>query len=357
MVKRATHEPLIDRKTWELAQRKRAAEKERTSFAPRNPAYYLKQLFVCGHCGKNLTGRTEIDRAGKRTVVYVCPTYIAGKCGGFDVKCGYQRISHDDAEQMLLDKIAELGLEYDQTASQDARANLQDRLARLGHDGEDFVKKWQTWVDEGIGALIEYLQRTYEPEWPAFRRLQKLAFRALWDEGLDKKDFNRLPLTLAEFKKAIQEAEKIAVEQAKKKLTELREEHKAYTKNWVRASDEMQSVLKQEIERLETQIHEWEPRTVPLTKRLERLLVAEKARQAEREKLVAEWPAMENREKGEAMRRLFKTVTLFWGKKFHPASKKPTRPRKTNRLGRYSYPLQKERIQWVFASSDLESSS
>jgi hypothetical protein len=86
------------------------------------------------------------------------------------------------------------------------------------------------------------------------------------------------------------------------------------------------------------------------------LYAAEAERQAEREKLLAEWPTLEGREKGEALRRLFDTVTLFWDKQFHPALHKPTRPRKTDRTGRWSYTLKRDAIKWAFATSDLGSS-
>ena len=38
----------MDWKIWRLAQRKLAAEEEQTSYAPRNPACYLKQFLVWG---------------------------------------------------------------------------------------------------------------------------------------------------------------------------------------------------------------------------------------------------------------------------------------------------------------------
>src|SRR5262249_51333682 len=78
LLKQDTHEALVDRKTWELAQKKLADERERISYAPRNPAYYLKQLFVCGHCGKGLAARTENGAGREKVVIYVCSTYIAG---------------------------------------------------------------------------------------------------------------------------------------------------------------------------------------------------------------------------------------------------------------------------------------
>ena len=100
IVQKGTHTPLIDPKTWELAQEKLAGEQDaaregRKSFSPRNPAYYLKQLFVCGHCGKPMRGRTEIDgKTRKRTIMYACSSYIQGRCGGYETPCGYHRIAH-----------------------------------------------------------------------------------------------------------------------------------------------------------------------------------------------------------------------------------------------------------------------
>src|SRR5262249_10468955 len=78
LLKQDTHEALVNRKTWELARQKTAAERERTSHAPRNPAYYLKQVFVCGHCSKGMAARTDTDPDSKvRRVYYGCSTYRA----------------------------------------------------------------------------------------------------------------------------------------------------------------------------------------------------------------------------------------------------------------------------------------
>jgi hypothetical protein len=361
LVRKATHDALIDRKTWELAQQKLQAERERTSYSPRNPAYYLRQLFVCGHCGKGMAGRTEIDKnTGARTVMYVCSTYVAGRCNGHPVPCGYQRITHEDAERLLLDKIVELDLPFDETASAGARANLEARLARLGHEDEESEKQWQRWMHEGIQALIGHLAEEYGLDWgPEFRRMQKAACRFYWGhldgEPDDYRPGGGVVGSLADLKRAVQEIEAAGVGEAQRKLGELREEHRAFTLKWVKATDAMQAVLKQEIERLEAEIREWEPRTVPLSGRLKALYAAEAERKAEREKLQAEWPSLDNREKGEAMRRLFTTVTLFWEKHHHPPLANPprTRPRKTNRQGRNSYTLQRDRIKWGFAVSDL----
>jgi hypothetical protein len=138
----------------------------------------------------------------------------------------------------------------------------------------------------------------------------------------------------------------------------LEAEHAVYTKSWAKASDLQQGVLKAEIERLEREINLWKPRTVPLSERLSTLYAAEAELREEREKLLAEWPALEAREKGEAMRRLFKKVTLFWEKTHHPPLAKPprVRPRKTARKGRYSYTLRRDQIRWEFSTLVLDDS-
>jgi hypothetical protein len=188
------------------------------------------------------------------------------------------------------------------------------------------------------------------------QRLRKLALDVYCGDEINGRDSGRLPLALREFNKGLRQAEQAAVTQAERKLTELRQEHKALTLNWVRATDEMQVVLKREIEGREAEIREWEPRTVGITERLSKLYEAEEERQAERERLAAEWPKLESREKGEALRRLFHTVKLYWDRTFHPPEQNPSRPRKTQRAGRYSYRLQTGRIEWHFAALDSGSS-
>jgi hypothetical protein len=353
LVRRNTHEPLVDRATWERARAKLADEAERVSYSPRNPAYYLKQLFVCGHCGQGMVGRTE-NWHGKKTVMYLCSSYAAGSCNGYRTDCGYHRITHEDAEQMLLDKIAELDLPLDNTASAAARDNLHARLDQLRFEGLESIRCYDRWIAEGVRALTGYLDEVYGPDAPAFRHLRELARHHYTRIETTERDFKGLCLDLAAFKQAVQEAEAAAVEEAEAKLDELAGEHRDYTKAWARANDFQQGVLKEEMERLEEEMAEWRERAVPLADRLADLRRRIEERGAERKKLLAEWPALEGRERGEALRRLFKTVTLFWEKTYHPPS--PKRARKTARRGRYSYILLRDRIQWVFAEFNVRTS-
>jgi hypothetical protein len=57
LIHKNVHKGLVSRQVWNMAQEKLDDEKVRTSFSPQNPAYYLKPILVCGHCGKNMTGR------------------------------------------------------------------------------------------------------------------------------------------------------------------------------------------------------------------------------------------------------------------------------------------------------------
>lgn len=335
IVKKDTHEGLIDRKTWALACRKLECESERTSFSPRNPAYYLKQLLVCGHCGKNMTGRME-GLPGHKKPIYVCSSYIVGRTNGQETECGYHRISHDDAERMLLAKIEELGLEYDQSKSEAARGSVDRLLERLDSQDREASEKLQQFLTEGVQAFSAYMQETLGSSPSARVRL--------------KKDIPAL-------RKSVEKAEKTAMLKAQAKLTELKEEHANYTRSWAKASELQQSVLKSDIDALEAQISEWQERATPLRDRFGAIFAEDTARHAERSQLKSEWPSLDAREKGESLRRLFERVTLRWDRQFIPSAKKPARERKTDRKGRFRYTLNSRDIGWELHTSNLSRSS
>ena len=359
IIHKDTHKGLIDRKTWNLAVKK--LKGTRTSFSPRNPDYYLKQIFVCGHCGKNMTGRTEIDPSTKeRRVVYFCSTYITKKIAGTESLCGAHRITHADAEQMLLDKIRELNVPFDESASDPARDNLRQRYGKLEEADEEALQQLWTWIDEGANALVTYMKKTAGVKGRAVSSLEKLAkqYYRTGSTAAFKNPRNRelLPVALADFKKAVKEAEAAEVDYAREKVAELRKQHKACTLDWVAASAMQREVLKDESDRLEAEIKEWEPRTVPLPQRLKSLGAEDTQRGMERAAVLDEWPKLDAREKGEALRRLFDTVTLYWNSKFNPAEENPKRERKTDRPGRYRYTLDLKRIEWQLGALNLSGS-
>jgi hypothetical protein len=177
------------------------------------------------------------------------------------------------------------------------------------------------------------------------------------DKPADYRPCGRLlPMDLKELRTALRAAEAEAVREANEKLTELKKEHRELTLAWAKATELGQGVLKEEIGLLEKELGKWEPQALPVTKRIADMLAVEERQRAERRKLLSEWSTLESREKGEALRRLFKKVTLFWEQSFRPARAKPTRPRKTTRPGRFSYSLRRDRIAWNFTASVLGSS-
>jgi hypothetical protein len=356
VIKRGTHKGLIDRKLWNDTQKKLLDEESRTSFAPRNPAYYLKQIFVCGHCGKNLSGRTEIDPTTKaRKVVYVCQSWMQAKANGQDGPCGHHRITHDDAEKLLMDKIKQENLKYDQTASELARSNTKSRLKQTTAEWEQANMQAEDYYT-GAEALIEVLQSDYGVPKAQLKKL-KLFVDVYYTEGgkIPRKP-NGLSLSLEDFKKAVREVEAAAVQGAEKELKAFEARHKRLTLAWAEATDMSKQHLKAELDKVEQQVQECKPKTERLSDRVSRLFNTVRSTYTERMRLLDEWPAMENREKGEALRRVFKTVTLYWKGTFHSAEKQPGRPRKTKRPGRWSYKLLTDKIKWDFESTSLGSS-
>jgi hypothetical protein len=349
IVMEGTHKAIVGRKTWQRAKEKLAAEQEHTSYAPRNPRYYLKNVLVCGHCGKGMVGRLEGG-----TVVYVCRSYAEGRSNGHDVACGFHRIRHDDAERMLLDKIKEQNLEFEQMVSTAARENLEERLAQLGHDNEAFAAQWRAYLDEGIDALADYVIKEYGVNYPELPRIRRLALDHFCGDELADSNFNRLPLELAAFHKALRVVEAEAVAAAHRKIAELTKDVERFTLGYMETTGIMQQdVLKRKADEAEAGVAKWRPCTVPLSERIDRLFAAEKEQTAEREALLEEMPTLEYRERGEAFRRLFTRVELYWDQEWRPRAERPTRERKTDRPGRYKYTLRNDLTVWALAATDL----
>ncbi len=357
LIKKDTHEPLVSREAWQLTQERLAAELDRTSHSPRNPQYFLKQVLVCGHCGKSMSARTEIHpKTRARTVVYVCSSYLKGRTNGVSANCGYHRITHRDAEQLLLNKLTSLGLQYDESVCEPARNHLRLQLSRL-YDAEDEMRdQWGGWLQAGVDAVEEYCQDTFGLDEPCLKTI-RCATRNFYRLGGKESHHckGKLPQCVADIRQTVKAAERTITEKAKKRLTELKEKHYKLTiANLTEATDKMRQVAKKEIERIESEIDQMESQLVPLSERFRQLHREEDRRLEERKRLRNEWKNIGDREKGEALRRIFRTVKLYWNKRFHPSEQVPSRPRKTSRLGRFSYTLQSDRIEWHRGILDSE---
>jgi hypothetical protein len=359
MLKEDTHEGLIDKQTWDRAQERLAAEKERPGYSPRNGNHWLTPVLFCGHCGRGMTGRADKGPGGEKITVYLCLSYVKGQRDGHPTSCGYQRITHEVAERLLLAKLEELGRPLSAEAGTAAWANLQERLARLGVEDEAAQEQWLKWLDEGVSALAEFLLGR-NPElgaYPTFLKLRRLISSFLL--GVVEGDDDRqprpcLPVTLGDLRQAVKEAEAEATAAARARVAELTaEQDRLIAQLGEDLPERVKTGIRNRLKEQDRELTEWEERTVPLSDRVARLEAAEDKRQTEREKLLAEWPTLEGREKGEMLRRLFKRVELFWSRTWHPAPARPTRPRKTRRPGRWSYDLDLSKTRWHLAEQAL----
>lgn len=347
LVKEGTHEALIDAKVFELAEKRLLEEENKRCFAPRNPAHFLKRILVCGHCGKALIGRMETHpKTKQKKAVYVCASYMNGQANGAESGCGYQRITHDEAEKMLLEKLGSLGKRVEVIEGEHGKINIIGRLKKLDEQDDESMPGWESWMIDGVTLLEEYFGEVF-PEYRGDIRLTRAAIEYMInpsDEEVAERE--GLPISRDRMEIALMGLENKMVTEATERVKKLREEHTALTRSWVRATEEMQRVIKEDIETIERDLKVWEERSVPLSERVRKLDEEAKQRQAEREKLLEEYPSLEQRAKGEALRQHFREVKLFWTKEWHEAKPNKYRKRKTDREGRWSFTLDVTKTKW-----------
>lgn len=346
LVKQDTHKGLITRQVWKLAQEKIAAMDERPSFSPRKPEYYLKPILVCGHCGENMTGGWE-GKGDKKIVAYMCSSYRSGKSNGQKVKCGSHRITHADAERLLLDKIKELKLDFDELGSMAVTASIKQSLDLVEMEKYDNAAKDEKLIAEGIAALRAYYKGNYDSTSAARKRFEEAAKQQYEFWKIDRTLFTK------QFREIVRHAEAESVAEAKAKLAKLDKDHTRLTAGWGDATDKMREKLKSQAADIESQMDAWKDRTKTISERLAEIRQTGHEMYDRYSSLLDEWPALELREKGESLRRIFKTVKLYWQPHFHPSSDSPSRPRSTNRDGRFSYELLTDKIGWEFAALNL----
>jgi hypothetical protein len=298
-----------------------------------------------------MCGSTEIiPGTDERRVVYFCSTYKSGKSSGQTVKCGAYRITHEDAERLLLDKINELKLQQDEIASAVSHKSLRHAIVNTDIAHLQNAEQEDRLIADGVAALIAYYKSNYQPSANKLERFQQFA-QMQYDRTpyRDKKLFD-------EFRHIVREAEADSVKRAKAKLVKLDKAHTALTSDWLGATNQMREKLTLQAKTLESEMEVWKERTKPISASLKEISKEGTALAEKYSSLLHEWPALELREKGESLRRLFKTVTLYWDATFKPRSKKPSRPLKTNRKGRNSFTLLKDKIRWEFSSPKLDGS-
>jgi hypothetical protein len=350
LIKRGTHKGLITQQVWKDAQQKIADMNKRPSFTPRKSEYYLKPILVCGHCGKNMTGGMEGKRPNQ-FVTYFCSTYKSGKSNGQESKCAAYRITHAHAEKLILDKIKEAKLEYDQFTSAFRAGEFDHATGSAEVDYDRASEKERGLIQEGILALRRYYDENYSN---SKKQREKFYEFTRFQYGLRGLKF---PDT-KEFRHIVAKAESEAVEIAKKKLQALEQKHGGLTSAFTdpKATAMMKEKIASEAEVIEREIPVWKERIRPMSARIKDARQLTRASAERFSKLEDEWSVLEMREKGEALRRIFKSVTLYWEKQFHPSEDNPRRKRRTNRQGRYSYKLLTDKIGWEFSASNLDGS-
>jgi DNA invertase Pin-like site-specific DNA recombinase len=354
ITKEGTHKAIISKKLWALTVQRRARDAKNTAanntiLPARSPDYYLKGLLVCGHCGKYMTSRKEKKRA-----VYCCTEYSTAHSNGLAGACGYQTIDHRVAEAMILEKLKAMNIEFDKLMKGTPKDELRRRIEDIEYMEEDSREAELEIIKVGAAAVVDYFGAAYALSPGDLTAIKHASQQFLeWGGKLTKQQRESLPVSLAEFKQAFKAAEAAAVTKAERQVRKLKVEHAKLTVfQATTATPQQQEVLRPKIAELEGQIADWTSKCMPVRERLREIGGTYRALKEEQEELLKEWAGMDERVRGEALKRIIAKVVLYWDKVWHPAEAIPSRERTTQRPGRYSYHLDLSKTQWVFQGSD-----
>lgn len=341
VVEKNAHKPLIDKKVWAAAQKRLAKEKSLNgaNYSPRNPHYWLKGLLTCGHCGKSMVGRTEKGRG----VVYVCVDFVNGNMTGIKDKCGYHAIRHVDAERMLLDTLTDRGIEWEELGRREL-PKADDQLRGVKGQAAEASKALDRIIDDGIEAFVRYADGAYAGLSKKERRSAAEYFES-YSEGLPKGEYKKLGA-------AISRAEQAAAKFAQESLAKVEARHKKITLATLDATAAQRPIFNEECRLLESQMAELRAAAVPVSVRLDAAYDRIEEIAANIARIKKEIDRAPDRLKGELLKSVIDKATLFWTRQHVPPSANPTRPRTTERNGRYRYSLDTSRITVDFVSSD-----
>ncbi len=146
------HEPLVDRKTFDIVQRKL---KSRQRPRQTGEISLFAGLIKCGECGKSLTIRYTNDKHPKQ--IYSCKTYNAyGK-----QHCTQHRVEYDTLYSLVLNKIRECA----RAALMDGEAvagKLTDTCEAEQKGQREALERSLTKDEERIDVLEKMVLRLYE---------------------------------------------------------------------------------------------------------------------------------------------------------------------------------------------------
>ena len=202
------HEPLVDRKTFDIVQRKL---KSRQRPRQTGEISLFAGLIKCGECGKSLTIRYTNEKHPKQ--IYSCKTYNAyGK-----QHCSQHRVEYDTLYRLVLNKIREC-----------ARAALMD--------GEAVAGKLSDTCEAEQKGQREALERSLAKDEERIDVLEKMVLRLYEDMVAGRISEANFNLLMEKTQKEQAEL-KARVEEGRKKLAD--EIRLAYdARQWVEAIQE-----------------------------------------------------------------------------------------------------------------------
>lgn len=300
---------LIDRDTFDRVQVKLDAPERKVTYPPRRGEWFLKRILFCGHCGLPMesSSGSQLGGADRNQVGgYLCKSYKRGYRSGFDVKCGHYGISHAWAEEIILQKLKEDGVKLAEATGN----HVFEHADILGTELEQLDEEAMACVREGASGYFDHLAK--HPELVSVVQVRKGPRRK--GSGRETAIALRPDVDAKQIGAFLERVEREKVVAVKERLATLRDRHAAMTRSWAGATPQMQSILLADVRNLEEQITKLEPLTVPLDDRLSAIREKIAARQAELEKLTAEYETMELRQRGEAIARVLEKVVFYWDK-------------------------------------------
>lgn len=155
---KGNHEPIIDKKTFDLAQ-ELIEERRVTATNPRpfRTKYMLSGLLRCAKCGSLMTvvlWKPKLD--GTRTKMYYCKSRVknrgsASKTIDEKNKCKSSTFNMEDLEKEVLDQINKLKIDYSKSKTKDH----QKEIKRLEKEIKAIDKKDERLVELYIENFIE----------------------------------------------------------------------------------------------------------------------------------------------------------------------------------------------------------
>ena len=139
--------------------------------------------------------------------------------------CGYHAITHDEAERLMLLKIEQLDLEFDATASAKRGATFKPGWPSSDTTTRSYIALMGGMDYEGVSGVIAYLRSVARMDYDEIKLLKKCVLDHFHGSTISLP--KRLPIKLADLKKAILKAEKRDAETAAQKVEELTKEHRS----------------------------------------------------------------------------------------------------------------------------------